>query len=69
MNLFVSSQIGNNRKMSSTALNVTSERLLASVAVHMRLQRTWSSESLIADLALVLLLRVGGELGGELAHH
>ncbi len=30
--------------------------LLARVAVHVSLQRTWSSKSLVADLALVLLL-------------
>jgi hypothetical protein len=30
--------------------------LLASMAVHMCLQRTWACEALVADLALVLLL-------------
>ena len=32
--------------------------LLAGVTVHVSLQRAWSRESLIADLALVLLLRI-----------
>lgn len=31
--------------------------LLASMAVHVRLERTWPGKSLVADLALVLLLR------------
>jgi uncharacterized membrane protein len=43
--------------------------LLASVAVHVCLQRRRTRESLVADLALVLLLGVGGHLGAELAHH
>jgi hypothetical protein len=43
--------------------------LFTSVAVHMRLQRRWAREPLVADLALVLLLCVGGHLGAELAHH
>lgn len=30
--------------------------LFARVAVHVRLERTWSREALVADLALVLLL-------------
>ena len=43
--------------------------LLAGVAVHMRLQRRRAREPLVADLALVLLLGVGGHLRAELAHH
>lgn len=39
--------------------------LLSCVAVHVRLQRTWSRESLVTDLALVLLLCAGGDLGAE----
>lgn len=43
--------------------------LLAGVAVHVCLQRRRTREPLVADLALVLLLGVGGHLGAELAHH
>jgi hypothetical protein len=43
--------------------------LLAGVAVHMRLQGRGTRETLVADLALVLFLSVGGHLGAELAHH
>lgn len=43
--------------------------LFASVAVHVRLQRTGPGEALVADLALVLLLRRARHLGAELAHH
>lgn len=43
--------------------------LLAGVAVHVRLERAWSGESLVAHLALVLLLGAGRNLGAELAHH
>jgi hypothetical protein len=42
---------------------------LASVAVHVRLQRAWAGEALVADLALVLLLRTRRDLGAELTHH
>lgn len=43
--------------------------LLASVTVHVGLQRRRTREPLVADLALVLLLGVGGHLGAKLAHH
>jgi len=43
--------------------------LLASVAIHVCLQRRRTSKALVADLALVLLLRVGRHLRAELAHH
>jgi len=36
--------------------------LFTSVAVHVRLERAWAGESLVADLALVLLLRAGRNL-------
>ena len=42
--------------------------LLARVAVHVRLQRTWASKPLVADLALVLLLAARRDLGAELTH-
>lgn len=35
----------------------------------MGLQRRWASEALVAHLALVLLLSVGGHFRTELAHH
>ena len=41
----------------------------ASVAVHVSLQRAGTGEALIADLALVLLLRARRDFGAELAHH
>lgn len=43
--------------------------LLASVAIHVSLQRARTSESLVANLALVLLLSTGRHLGAELPHH
>lgn len=43
--------------------------LLASVAVHVRLQRARSREGLVADPALVLPLRAAGYFGAERAHH
>lgn len=43
--------------------------LLASMAVHVGLQRARAREALVADLALVLLLRTRRHLGAELAHH
>ena len=49
--------------MSATTLDVAGEWLLAGVAVHVRLEGAWSGEALVAHLALVLLLRVGGHLG------
>ena len=42
---------------------------LASMAVHVRLQRTRSSKPLVANLTLVLLLRAARQLGIELTHH
>lgn len=42
---------------------------LASVAVHVSLKRARTSEALVADFALVLLLRARRNLGAELAHH
>jgi hypothetical protein len=48
--------------MSSASFDVASERLLASMAVHVRLDIARSSEALVANLALVLLLSVGREL-------
>lgn len=66
-------EVGYNRKMTTAALYFASKcyqmlvesntmrsrkhTLLASVAVHVCLERAGASEALIADLALVLLLR------------
>jgi hypothetical protein len=43
--------------------------LLASVAVHVCLKRTGAGESLVTDLALVLLLAARRNLRAELTHH
>ena len=43
--------------------------LLASVTVHVGLERRRTRKALVAHLALVFLLGVGGHLGAELAHH
>ena len=56
MNLAVSSQVGDNREMTAATISLTGIGLLACVAVHVCLKRTWASEALVADLALVLLL-------------
>lgn len=69
VNLPVSSKVGDDRKVSATALNLTSKGLLASMAVHVSLQGTRSSKSLVAQLALMLLLGAGGDFGTELSHH
>jgi len=69
VDLFVSAQVWYYTELTSTAWNFTSEWLLASVTVHMRLKRTWASESLVTDLTLVLLLRWGWNLWVEWSHH
>ena len=43
--------------------------LLTGVAVHVCLKRTGAGESLVANLALVLLLAARRDLRAELAHH
>jgi len=62
-------QIGDNREVASAALDFASKWLLASMAVHVCLERARASEALVANLALVLLLRAQRHLGAELAHH
>jgi hypothetical protein len=52
----MASQVGHNREMTATALDFTSEWLLASVAVHMGLKGAWACETLITDFTLVFLL-------------
>lgn len=56
VNLAMAAQVGDNREMTATSLSFTSIGFLASVTIHVGLERTWASESLITDLALVLLL-------------
>lgn len=60
--VFMSVKITNNCVQSELTL-------LASVAIHVRLQRAGSRKALVADLTLVLLLRARGDLRAELAHH
>lgn len=43
--------------------------LFAGVTVHVGLERAWAREALVANLALVLLLRAGRDFGAELPHH
>ena len=43
--------------MTTAAVSFAGVGFLASVAVHMRLERAGASEALVADLALVFLLR------------
>lgn len=52
----MSPQVGHNGEVATTALSLASVRLLASVTVHMSLERAGAREALVADLALVLLL-------------
>jgi len=63
VHLLVSAQVGYDGEVSTTALDIASKRLLARVAVHVCLKRAWSRKSLVANLALMLLLRIGGHLG------
>lgn len=65
----VTAQVGNHGKIAATARNFALEGLLSRVAVHVRLERAGASESLVAYLALVLLLRAGRDLGVEGTHH
>jgi len=65
VNLVVAAQIGNNREVAPTARNLTCEWLFACMAVHVCLERRWAGKPLVADLALVLLLRAGRDLGAE----
>jgi hypothetical protein len=56
VHLAVSSKVGDHREMTATALNLAGKRLLAGMTIHVRLQGAGTSEALVADLALVLLL-------------
>jgi len=67
--LTVSPQVGDNGEVTTATLNFACKWLLASMAVHVCLERTGARESLVTDLALVLLLRARRDLGAELAHH
>lgn len=57
VHLAVTAEVGNHGEMAATTFNLAGKRLLASVAVHVRLQGAWAREALVADFALVLLLR------------
>ena len=57
VDLTVSPQIGDNREVTAAAIGLAGVGLLACVAVHVCLKRARASEALIADLALVFLLR------------
>jgi len=63
VHLLMTTQIGDDREVTSTALHITGKWLLASMAVHVRLKRTWSGEAFVAHLAFVLFLCIGRELG------
>lgn len=54
--LAMSAKIGDDGKVAAATFDLALEGLFARVAVHVRLERTWSREALVADLALVLLL-------------
>jgi len=69
VDLLMTAKVGNNGKVAATSIHVTCVGLLASVAVHMSLERTRSRESLVANFALMLLLGVRGHLRTELTHH
>jgi len=58
VDFLVAPQIGHDRKVTSAAFHIARKRFLARVAVHVRLERARPGKSLVADLALVLLLRV-----------
>lgn len=53
------SQVGNNGEVTTTTVGFTGIWLFASMAVHMGLERAGTSEALVTDLALVLLLYAG----------
>lgn len=56
VHLLVTSKVGNNGEVSTAAFDLACKWLLASVAVHVRLEGRRPCESLVADLALVFLL-------------
>ena len=56
MHLAVSPQVGDDREVTTAALGLAGVGLLASVAVHVGLKGAGTSEALVANLALVLLL-------------
>ena len=52
----MSPQVGDNGEVPTAALSLASVGFLASVTIHVGLERARASEALVADLALVLLL-------------
>lgn len=69
MDLLVSSEIRDNREASTTAVLFTRKWFLASVTIGVGLQGAWSRETLVTNLALMLLLRAGGDFRAEGRHH
>jgi len=69
VDLAMSPQVGDDGEVSAAAFDVTGEWLLAGMAVHVRLEGAGAGEALVANLALVLLLRARRDLGAELTHH
>lgn len=65
----MSPQVGHNGEVTTATFGLTSVGFLPGVAVHVGLKRAGASEALVADLALVLLLRTRRDLGVELTHH
>jgi len=53
MHLSVSPKVRNDGEVSPTALNFAGKWLLAGMAIHMRLKRTWTCESFVAHLAFM----------------
>lgn len=69
VHLLVAAKVRHNGETASTTVMLTGKRFLASVAVCMRLQGTRPGETLVANLALVLLLRARGDFRAERRHH
>jgi len=65
VDLLVSAQVRHNGEMTATAFDFTGVWLFAGVTINVRLKRAGSRKSLVADLAFVLLLSAGRDLGAE----
>lgn len=69
VDLAVPAKVRDDGEVAPAAINFAGVRFFSSMAIHVCLKRARSSEALIADLALVLLLGTGRYFGIELAHH
>lgn len=69
VDLAVTAQVADNAEWSTAARVLANKGLLASVAVHVCLERAGAGEALVANAALVLLLGGALLLRAELAHH